>query len=188
MARRSSSSTRARSERTGGSPRSWCSPVRYLTPDGRASRSGAHRARPPHGPDELSRIADGTELAAGRGMLTKVAFALALVLGAAQAIAEGEEPELAPAAEPEPTPTTDPEPSTSSETTGACGNGVVDPGEICDDGNTYSGDGCSATCSIDGYAPHGPACGDGTIDDGEECDDGNAQSGDGCTSACDYEA
>ncbi len=27
-----------------------------------------------------------------------------------------------------------------------CGNGVVDPGEQCDDGNTTSGDGCSATC------------------------------------------
>ena len=28
----------------------------------------------------------------------------------------------------------------------ACGNGVLDPGEQCDDGNTASGDGCSATC------------------------------------------
>jgi cysteine-rich repeat protein len=27
-----------------------------------------------------------------------------------------------------------------------CGNGVLDPGEQCDDGNTISGDGCSATC------------------------------------------
>jgi uncharacterized protein (TIGR03382 family) len=29
---------------------------------------------------------------------------------------------------------------------GTCGNGVIDPGEQCDDGNTVSGDGCSATC------------------------------------------
>jgi uncharacterized protein (TIGR03382 family) len=27
-----------------------------------------------------------------------------------------------------------------------CGNGVVDPGEQCDDGNTTNGDGCSSTC------------------------------------------
>jgi len=27
-----------------------------------------------------------------------------------------------------------------------CGNGTVDPGEQCDDGNTVSGDGCGATC------------------------------------------
>jgi cysteine-rich repeat protein len=27
-----------------------------------------------------------------------------------------------------------------------CGNGVLDPGEVCDDGNTTDGDGCPATC------------------------------------------
>lgn len=27
-----------------------------------------------------------------------------------------------------------------------CGDGIVDPGEQCDDGNTKAGDGCSATC------------------------------------------
>jgi cysteine-rich repeat protein len=27
-----------------------------------------------------------------------------------------------------------------------CGNGVPEPGEECEDGNTVSGDGCSATC------------------------------------------
>ncbi len=27
----------------------------------------------------------------------------------------------------------------------SCGNGVVDVGEQCDDGNTVSGDGCSST-------------------------------------------
>jgi len=30
--------------------------------------------------------------------------------------------------------------------TEACGNGVLNPGESCDDGNTESGDGCPATC------------------------------------------
>jgi len=31
----------------------------------------------------------------------------------------------------------------------ACGNGVLDPGEECDDGNLVDGDGCSATCTSD---------------------------------------
>lgn len=30
----------------------------------------------------------------------------------------------------------------------ACGNGVPDPAEECDDGNTVSGDGCSAACRL----------------------------------------
>jgi cysteine-rich repeat protein len=30
-----------------------------------------------------------------------------------------------------------------------CGNGITDPGETCDDGNSVSGDGCSATCEIE---------------------------------------
>jgi cysteine-rich repeat protein len=33
-----------------------------------------------------------------------------------------------------------------------CGNGVVDPFEECDDGNTLDEDGCSSRCKIDpGY-------------------------------------
>ena len=57
-----------------------------------------------------------------------------------------------------------------------CGNGRVDPGEECDDGNTESGDGCSATCTSE--------CGDGVVERGEECDDGNRTDGDGCTALC----
>lgn len=57
-----------------------------------------------------------------------------------------------------------------------CGNGVVDPGEICDDGNNTSGDGCPADCS--------DPCGDGVLDPGEICDDGNRIDGDGCASDC----
>jgi cysteine-rich repeat protein len=30
-----------------------------------------------------------------------------------------------------------------------CGNGHVDPGEQCDDGNRISGDGCSSTCRLE---------------------------------------
>ena len=29
-----------------------------------------------------------------------------------------------------------------------CGNGTLDPGEVCDDGNNISGDGCNATCTL----------------------------------------
>ena len=54
-----------------------------------------------------------------------------------------------------------------------CGNGVVDPGEQCDDGNTTKGDGCF-DCRFE-------ACGNGRVDPGEQCDDGNSVSGDGCS-------
>jgi cysteine-rich repeat protein len=33
-----------------------------------------------------------------------------------------------------------------------CGDGVLDPGEQCDDGNVGSGDGCSAACRLEGAA------------------------------------
>ncbi len=63
-----------------------------------------------------------------------------------------------------------------------CGNGNIDSGEECDDGNTYNGDGCTAECKIE------PICGDGNIDPGEECDDGNNTDGDGCSATCTIEA
>ena len=73
-----------------------------------------------------------------------------------------------------------------------CGNGVVDPGEECDDGNTVSGDCCSAICF---FEQGGCACNDANVctDDGtcngtgtcqvvgfnaNPCQDGNA-----CTTA-----
>ena len=31
-----------------------------------------------------------------------------------------------------------------------CGNGWVEPSEVCDDGNTTAGDGCSALCTLEG--------------------------------------
>jgi cysteine-rich repeat protein len=68
----------------------------------------------------------------------------------------------------------------------ACGDGHVDPGEACDDGNRINGDGCSATCAVE--QPAGgcvvDCCGNGEIDPGEACDDGNAFSGDGCSETC----
>lgn len=56
-------------------------------------------------------------------------------------------------------------------------NGVVEPGEQCDDGNSTIGDGCSRTCNIE-------ACGNGVLDFNEVCDDHNNLSGDGCSGDC----
>jgi cysteine-rich repeat protein len=61
-----------------------------------------------------------------------------------------------------------------------CGNGVIDPGESCDDGNLASGDGCPVTC--------GTSCGDGIVDPTEQCDDGNMVIGDGCAANCTNES
>jgi cysteine-rich repeat protein len=39
-----------------------------------------------------------------------------------------------------------------------CGNGILDPGEECDDGNGNPGDGCSASCEIEQYSGGLPMC------------------------------
>ena len=62
-----------------------------------------------------------------------------------------------------------------------CGNSITEGNEICDDGNTIDGDGCSATClSLE-------VCGNGLKELAEQCDDGNVVSGDGCSAACIYD-
>jgi cysteine-rich repeat protein len=48
-----------------------------------------------------------------------------------------------------------------------CGNGTVEPGEDCDDGNTATGDGCDDTCAIEF-----DVCGNNIVETGEDCDDG----------------
>jgi uncharacterized repeat protein (TIGR03806 family) len=90
-----------------------------------------------------------------------------------------------------------------------CGDGFLTPPEICDDGNTGGGDGCSPSCAPefcgDGVVnnagaedcePPGtavctgtcetrsPLCGDGFLTPPEACDDGNAIGGDGCAPNC----
>jgi cysteine-rich repeat protein len=62
----------------------------------------------------------------------------------------------------------------------SCGDGVLNGGENCDDGNTIDGDGCSASCLSD------ESCGNGIVDESveEACDDGNSVGGDGCSSDC----
>jgi fibro-slime domain-containing protein len=71
-----------------------------------------------------------------------------------------------------------------------CGDGVLDSGEDCDDGNTATAvDGCTATCTVDagwvcptaGSACLQKVCGDGIRTPDEQCDDGNLVAGDGCS-------
>jgi cysteine-rich repeat protein len=67
--------------------------------------------------------------------------------------------------------------STPERTPGFCGDGKLDPGELCDDGNTVETDGCTSRC-----APE--TCGDGLVQSPEECDDGNDVNTDGCLGSC----
>lgn len=75
----------------------------------------------------------------------------------------------------------------------ACGDGRVEAGEICDDLNQSSGDGCAGDCFAvePGWicrkpgAPCTPQCGDSIILPGfEECDDANVDNDDGCSASC----
>jgi len=52
---------------------------------------------------------------------------------------------------------------------GVCGDGLLDPGEQCDDGNALDGDCCSSTCQ---FEVNGAPCGDGQICNGQETCDG----------------
>ncbi len=88
-----------------------------------------------------------------------------------------------------------------------CGNGITNPGEVCDDGNGTNNDGCDTscrlsngqTCTMDDQCSSGvcdtmgsgkcePAntCGNGKLDiaNNEFCDDGNTTGGDGCEADC----
>ncbi len=58
-----------------------------------------------------------------------------------------------------------------------CGDGIVDRGEQCDDGNAVNTDACRNDCTL-------PYCGDGIVDMGEQCDDGNAVNTDACRNDC----
>ncbi len=91
----------------------------------------------------------------------------------------------------------------------ACGDGVVDPGEECDEGTANAPAGaCTPECTVqacgDGYLGEDepcddgndvndddcsnqctlPVCGDGIVQDSEPCDDGNEDETDECTTAC----
>jgi cysteine-rich repeat protein len=59
-----------------------------------------------------------------------------------------------------------------------CGDGLVEPGEGCDDGNGDDSDACPGTCEPAG-------CGDGLVWAGMEgCDDGNGDDSDACPGSC----
>jgi len=79
-----------------------------------------------------------------------------------------------------------------------CGNGLLESSELCDDGNTVGGDGCSADCAFieAGWVctqPGAPCstvstgfCGNGLVENGEQCDLGaqNGAAGSACTKDC----
>jgi cysteine-rich repeat protein len=58
-----------------------------------------------------------------------------------------------------------------------CGDGIVQIGEECDDGNLLNLDRCTNQCSL-------AKCGDLLVQAGEMCDDGNLLNDDSCTSSC----
>ena len=58
-----------------------------------------------------------------------------------------------------------------------CGDGLVQLGESCDDGNGDNDDACTQACAA-------PTCGDGFVNNGEQCDDRNTAPGDGCDGTC----
>ncbi len=81
------------------------------------------------------------------------------------------------------------DPPTTSDPTDAttsgdplCGNGVVDPGELCDDGEQ---NGAYGACADDCGGP-GPHCGDGILQpvEGEICDDGDDVDNNACSNTC----
>ncbi|MEZ4380745.1 MAG: fibrinogen-like YCDxxxxGGGW domain-containing protein [Nannocystaceae bacterium] len=103
--------------------------------------------------------------------------------------------------------------TSTTETTGpsdpVCGNGIVEEGEACDDGDDDDTDACLSTCAAatcgDGFVHAGveecddangsddddclstcvaATCGDGFVGPGEACDDGNDDDADACTNAC----
>jgi fibro-slime domain-containing protein len=80
---------------------------------------------------------------------------------------------------------------------GGCGDGKVQPGEKCDDGNSDAADGCSSVCDAveDGFVCPVPGkacvstveCGDSIVAGAETCDDGNLGPNDGCSVTCEIE-
>src|SRR3989338_2791228 len=59
-----------------------------------------------------------------------------------------------------------------------CGDGRVDFGEQCDDGNTNNNDACKNDCTNN-------ICGDGFVNPAaEQCDDGNTNNNDACKNDC----
>lgn len=62
-----------------------------------------------------------------------------------------------------------------------CGDGHLQPGEACEDGNQIAGDGCDAYCQPEVGTRR---CGNGIVEADEGCDDGNLHNDDGCDADC----
>lgn len=76
--------------------------------------------------------------------------------------------------------TGDPTGATTLDTTGpstACGDGLVDAGEQCDDGDQDDTNACTNACTV-------ARCGDGVVGPGEACDDGDQEDNDACNNVC----
>lgn len=71
-------------------------------------------------------------------------------------------------------------PPSLSDTETHCGNGQLDPGEACDDGNQDNDDACSNAC----WSNYKATCGDTKKEQREECDDGNQDDTDACHNDC----
>ena len=82
------------------------------------------------------------------------------------------------------TTTTAPTTTTTAPFPPSCGNGVIDPGEECEEdteeARANDEDGCTRYCLICGNSTTSPP--------GETCDDGNHVGGDGCSARCTTEA
>src|SRR4051812_7936821 len=61
----------------------------------------------------------------------------------------------------------------------SCGNGLIDVGEVCDDGNQVDDDDCSNLCQRNGQT-----CGDGIVESNEECEDSDDLNTDACLNDC----
>jgi cysteine-rich repeat protein len=89
------------------------------------------------------------------------------------------------------------------QSTGTCGNGVVESGEQCDGldfspsagvqagaCNNFFGSAvgvvrCLSNCFVDGgLCMAGGTCGNGIVEGNEQCDDADADASDGCTPEC----
>lgn len=76
-----------------------------------------------------------------------------------------------------------------------CGNGRLETGELCDDGNVLDSDGCYGNClnqdtdfdcSVPGQACIKVAeCGNGILERAEACDEGTNNKTEGCSATCD---
>jgi uncharacterized protein (TIGR03382 family) len=84
--------------------------------------------------------------------------------------------------------------STDTPTEPVCGNGVLEAGEICDEGEGNKTPGCADDCTDqdpDYYCEPGSpcvdtvVCGNGVLEGDEVCDEGEGNKTDGCAVGCD---